>query len=94
MVSEHVSGYISGFSVHTRKAANKLVAQNATLGWKLLNYYETAMGLLHKTRLLENHRTGYFLTITSGILSFKHNWHKPRIQKKWYTYKLKNIILS
>ena len=30
MVSEHFSGYISGFSVYTRKTANKLVAEKAT----------------------------------------------------------------
>ena len=31
MVSEHLSGYISGFSVYTGKQAKELLAEKATL---------------------------------------------------------------
>ena len=60
MVSEHVSEYISGFSVYRGKAANELVAQNATLDPNCSITTKTVMGLLQKTRLLDNHRTGFF----------------------------------
>ena len=63
MVSEHLSGYISGFSVYTGKTCNKLV-KNATLDLYCSVTTKTLMGLLQKTKLLDNHHT-VFLTTTS-----------------------------
>ena len=52
MVSEHLTGYISGFLVYTGKACNKLVTKNATK----YNTTNTVMGLLQRTKLLDNHQ--------------------------------------
>ena len=60
MVSEQNSGYICGFSVYTGKAANELVAADATLDKSCSITTKTIMGLLHKTKLLDNHRTVFF----------------------------------
>ena len=88
MVSEHLTGYMCGFSVYTGKSANELVSQNATLDPNctimcVFSVYtgksanelvsqnatldpdctittKTVMGLLNKTRLLDNHRTVFF----------------------------------
>ena len=60
MVSENVSGYISGFSVYTGKNSNELVAENATLDPNCTTTTKTVMGLLHKTQLLDNHQTVFF----------------------------------
>ena len=63
MVSEHLSGYISGFSVYTGKTANELVTEKASLDPYCST--KTVMGLLQKTKLLDYHRTVVFLTTTS-----------------------------
>ena len=60
MVSEHLSGYISGFSVYTGKTANDLVAEKATLDPYCSVMMKTVMGLLQKTNLLDNHHTVFF----------------------------------
>ena len=60
MVSEHLSGYISGFSVYTGKTANNLVAEKATLDPYCSVMMKTVMGLLQKTKLLDNHHTVFF----------------------------------
>ena len=60
MVSEHLTGYMCGFSVYTGKSANELDPQNATLDPDCTITTKTVMGLLHKTRLLDNHRTVFF----------------------------------
>ena len=60
MVSEQSTGYICGFSVYTGKAANELVAADATLDKSCSITTKTVMGLLHKTKLLDNHRTVFF----------------------------------
>ena len=60
MVSEHASGYIRGFPVYTGKTANQLVAENATLDTHCSIMTKTVMGLLQRTRLLDNHRTVFF----------------------------------
>ena len=60
MVSEHLSGYISGFSVYTGKTANDLVAEKATLDPYCSVMMKTVMGLLQKTKLLDNHHTVFF----------------------------------
>ena len=60
MVSEHLSGYISGFSMYTGKTANKLIAEKATLDPYCSVTTKTVMGLLQKTKLLDNHRTVFF----------------------------------
>ena len=48
MVSEHLSGYISGFSVYTGKTCNELVTENATLDLYCSVTTKTVMGLLQK----------------------------------------------
>ena len=48
MVSEYLSGYISGFSVYARKTCNELVAENATLDPYCSVTTKTALGLLQK----------------------------------------------
>ena len=60
MVSEHVSGYISGFSVYTRKTANELAVEKATLDPYCSVTTKTVMGLLQKTKLLDNHHRVFF----------------------------------
>ena len=60
MVSEQTSGYICGFSVHTGKSANELVSANATLDKQCSITTKTVMGLLHRTKLLDNHRIVFF----------------------------------
>ena len=60
MVSEHLSGYISRFSVYSRKTANELVAEKATLDLYCSVTTKTVMGLLQKTKLLNNHHTVFF----------------------------------
>ena len=57
MVSEHMSGYICGFSVSKGKSSNELITQNVTLDPDCTTTTKTVMGLLHKTKLLDNHRT-------------------------------------
>ena len=57
MVLEHLSGYISGFSVYTRKIANEVVTEKATLDLYCSITTKTVMGLLQKTKLLDNHHT-------------------------------------
>ena len=68
VVSEHLSGYISGFLVYTAKTANKLVAKKATLDPYCSVTTKTVMGLLQKTKLLDNHQT-VFLTTTSTLVN-------------------------
>ena len=60
MVSEHESDYICGFSVYTGKMASELVAENVTLDTHCSIMTKTVMGLLQRTRLLDNHRTVFF----------------------------------
>ena len=48
MVFEHAIGYISGFSVYTRKTANELVAERATLDPNYSVMMKIVMGLLQK----------------------------------------------
>ena len=60
MVSEHLSGYISEFSVYTGKTANELVAEKAILDPYCSVATKTVMGLLQKTKLLDNHCTVFF----------------------------------
>ena len=60
MVSEHKTGYITGFSVYTGKVANQLVAENAVSSDKCTTTTKTVMRLLHRTRLLDNYRSVYF----------------------------------
>ena len=60
MVSEHKTGYIAGFSVYTGKVANELVAENAVSSNECTTTTKTVMGLLHRTRLLDNYRSVYF----------------------------------
>ena len=60
MVSEHLSGYISGFSVYTEKSANELVAKKATLDPYCSLMTKTVMDLLQKTKFLDNHHTVFF----------------------------------
>ena len=55
-----MSGYICGFSVYTGKSSNELIAQNATLDPDCTTTTKTVMGLLHKTKLLDNHRIAFF----------------------------------
>ena len=69
MVTEHLSGYIPGFSVYMGKMCNELVAENATLDLYCSVTTKTAMGLLQKTKLLDNHHT-VFLTTTSICANF------------------------
>ena len=45
MVSEHLSGYISGFSVYTGKTCNELVTENANLDPYCSITAKTVMGL-------------------------------------------------
>ena len=60
MVSEQESGYISGFSVYTGKSSKELVSADATLDKDCSITTKTVMGLLQRTRLLNNHRTVLF----------------------------------
>ena len=60
MVSEHLSGYISGFSVYTSKTTNELVAEKATLDLYCSVTTKTVMGFLQKTKLLDNHHRVFF----------------------------------
>ena len=60
MVSEQESGYICGFSIYTGKSSNKLVSADATLDKDCSITTKTVMGLLQRTRLLDNHRTVFF----------------------------------
>ena len=60
MVSEQKGGYICGFSVYTGKSANKLFSANATLDKECSIPTETVMGLLERTKLLDNHRIVFF----------------------------------
>ena len=60
MVSEHESGYICGFSVYTGKTTNELIAENVMLDTHCSIMMKTVMGLLQRTRLLDNHRTVFF----------------------------------
>ena len=54
VVSEHLSGYISGFSVYTGKTCSELVAVNANLDLYCSVTTKMVMGLLQKTKLLDN----------------------------------------
>ena len=65
MVSEHLSGYISGFSVYTGKTANELIA---TLDPYCSVTTKTVMGLLQKTKLLDNHCTVCFDKVLLQLL--------------------------
>ena len=60
MVSEQESGYICGFSIYTGKSSNKLVSADATLDKDCSITTKTVMGLLQRTRLLDNQRTVFF----------------------------------
>ena len=60
MVSEQESEYICGFSVYTGKSSNGLVSADANLDKDCSITTKTAMGLLQRTRLLDNHRTVFF----------------------------------
>ena len=53
-------GYIAGFSVYTGKVANELVTENAVSSDECTTTMKTVMGLLHRTRLLDNYRSVYF----------------------------------
>ena len=90
MVSEHESGYICGFSVYMGKTANKLVAENATLDTHCSIMTKTVMGLLQRTRLLDNHRTvffdNYFRYFTTPPLNL--NLQSIMIKKYLYKYKI------
>ena len=68
MVSQHLSGYISKFSVYTGKTANELVADKSTLDPYCSVTNKTVMGLLQKTKF-DNHHT-VFLTTTSTPVNF------------------------
>ena len=60
MVSEHKTGYMAGFLVYTGKTANELVAENAVSSDECTTTTKTVMGLLQRTRLLDNYRSVYF----------------------------------
>ena len=60
MVSEQTSGYICGFSVYTGQSANELVSANVTLDKECSITTKTVMGLLERTKLLDNHRIVFF----------------------------------
>ena len=60
MVSEHKTGYMAGFSVYTGKTSNELVAENAVSSDECTTTTKTVMGLLQRTRLLDNYRSVYF----------------------------------
>ena len=60
MVSEQESGYIGGFSIYTGKSSNELVLADATLDKDFSITTKMVMGLLQRTRLLNNHRTVFF----------------------------------
>ena len=60
MVLEHQTGYMCGFSVYTGKSSTELISQNATLDPDCTVTTKTVMGLLHRTQLLDNHRTVFF----------------------------------
>ena len=90
MVSEHESGYICGFSVYTGKTANELVAENVTLDTHCSITTKTVMGLLQRTRLLDNHRIvffdNYFRYFTTPPLNL--NLQSIIIIKYLYKYKI------
>ena len=60
MVSEHKTGYMAGCSVYTGQVANELVAKNAVSSEECTMTTKTVMGLLQRTRLLDNYRSVYF----------------------------------
>ena len=60
MVSEPDTGYISGFSMYTGRASNKLLVDKSTLDPDSTVTTKTIMGLLQKCNLLDSHRTLYF----------------------------------
>ena len=60
MVSEHKTGYMAGFSVYTGKTSNELVAENAVSSDECTTTTKTVIGLLQRTRLLDNYRSVYF----------------------------------
>ena len=60
MVSEHKTGYMAGFSVYTGQVANELVAESAVSYEECTMTSKTVMGLLQRTRLLDNYRSVYF----------------------------------
>ena len=90
MVSEHESGYICGFSVYMGKMANELVAENVTLDTHCSITTKTVMGLLQRTRLLDNYRTvffdNYFRYFTTPPLNL--NLQSIMIKKYLYKYKI------
>ena len=60
MVLEHKTGYMARFSVYTGQVANELVAKNAVSSEECTMTTKTVMGLLQRTRLLDNYRSVYF----------------------------------
>ena len=60
MVSEHKTSYMVRFSVYTGQVANELVTENAVSSKECTTTTKPVMGLLQRTRLLENYRSVYF----------------------------------
>ena len=60
MVSEHKTGSMARFSVYTGQVANEWVAENAVSSEECTTTTKTIMGLLQRTRLLDNYKSVYF----------------------------------
>ena len=65
------------FSVYTGQVANELVAENAVSSEECTMTMKTVMGLLQRTRILDNYRSVYF-----------DNWFNlPQLLDEMYNHK-------